>query len=170
MGPFDPSSPERLAMDRDLRYQKAVDVAAVYLRHGLSVWVDGNFPTATRRSSILDLARASVVHDVVLLQCICSDVSLLEARFARRRDDPALPDSAANSLTAYYGSVGHFEAVDPSELSGFASAEVVVYDSCRGIITSPAPSTPLGCRLHHELTVNRFIRHDGPPSEPSNTD
>ena len=170
MGGFDRSSPAALARDRELRYAKLFHVVSSYLQQGLSVWVDGNFPTTEWRGQLWARAQDHGVREVVVLQCICSDPSLLYERFARRRNDPSLPDAAANDVDAYFGSVQQFVPVGDQEISGFLAAEVLFFDSCRGILHPAEPSTSLGENVRHALIAENIIGSSATPSRPSSTD
>lgn len=170
MGTFDRSSAATLARDREMRYSRLFHVVSSYLQQGLSVWVDGNFPTTAWRDALWLHARAYGVRDLVVLQCICSDSLVLHERFSRRRSDRSWPDAVANDLGAYEGSVAQFEPIGDDEMSGFAAAEVLVFDSCRAVLNPTQPHTRFGAIVQHTLTRLGFINSSGLPSRPSSTD
>jgi predicted kinase len=157
LGSFDPTSPEKLAHDREVRYRHLFDLADAYLSRGLSLWVDGNFPRRAWRSEILGLARRYAVSEVAAIQCFCSVPELLEERFRARREDPDQPDAQANDISAYHGSVSHFEPVTAAEFNDLASWELLEYDSCRKILKLRKLHSHLGSGIHRQMLACGFL-------------
>ena len=157
LGSFVPTSPEKLAQDREIRYRHLFDLAEAYLSRGLSLWVDGNFPRQTWRSGILDAARRHGVSEVAAIQCFCSIPALLEARFRSRREDPDQPDASADDISAYHGSVSQFEPLTAVEFAGFADWEVLEYDSCRKSLGPRERPGGLGSEIRRQMLTCGFL-------------
>ena len=157
LGSFDPTSPEKLAQDREIRYRHLFDLAEAYLSRGLSLWVDGNFPRRAWRSGILDAARCHSVSEVVAVQCFCSAPELLEERFQSRRADPEQPDARADDISAYHGSMSQFEPLTADEFTGFAAWEVLEYDSCRKSLGFRERPAVLGSEIRRQMIICGFL-------------
>lgn len=157
LGSFDPSSPEKLAQDREARYRRLFSLVEAYLSLGLSIWVEANFPLRTWRSEILDLARRHAVSEVTSIQCFCSLPELLEERFRNRRRDPFQPDAQADDISAYYGSVSQFEPLSASEFYGFADWEILEYDSCKNRIKTRTRHSHFGSEILHQMLACGFL-------------
>jgi len=157
LGSFNPTSPEKLAEDREVRYGHLFDLADAYLSHGLSLWVDGNFPRRAWRTAILRLAERHHVSEVAVIHCFCSVPELLEERFRSRRADPAQPDAKADDISAYHGSVSQFEPLIDVEFEGLADWEVLQYDSCRKSLGFRKPPGPLGSEIHRQMLARGFL-------------
>jgi predicted kinase len=170
MGPFDRSSDAALECDRQLRYEKLFSIAEAYLRAGLSIWIDGNFPKRVWRRRLWALAALHRVEEVAVLQCICSDETMLEERFERRRADTLQPDASANDMSAYHGSVRQFESIEPDEIENIATSEIIVHDSCRHSIQPQVPLTTTGRLIRDALAASGLVRQSGDTSEESSTD
>jgi predicted kinase len=144
LGGFDRSTMARLAQDREIRYRHLLAIATSYFERGLSVWVEGNFPTRSWRAAILTAARRCNLVELAVVRCDCSDRAALDARFRRRRVDPTQPDATANDISVYDGSVAQFERLDGNEFAGWPRWEVIEYDSCGGAIERWPSTTRLG--------------------------
>lgn len=158
MGTFDPSSPERLAQDREVRYRRLLEIADAYLCRGLSLWLDGNFPKRAWRAEVFDLARRYRVSEVAVVRCHCSDPARLEERFASRRADRDQPDAEANDISAYHGSVAQFESLLSAELEGLDDWEMLDYDSCRGTLGPRPRPSHLGSEISRQMLVCGFLK------------
>jgi hypothetical protein len=157
LGSFDPTSPEKLAQQREERYGHLFELADAYLSRGLSLWVDGNFPQRAWRSGVLGVARRHGVPEVAAIQCFCSMPARLEKRFLSRRTDPDQPDARADDISAYHGSVSQFEPLTPEELEGIPTWEILEYDSCRKRLGPRQHPTRLGSEIRRQMLACRFL-------------
>lgn len=147
MGEFDPST----LAGRETRYDRLVTVLDAYLKQGLPVWLDGNFPTRIWRRKVLDAARAAHVREVVVVHCVCFNANVLEHRFVARRRDPQRPDGRSNTIAEYHRSVQQFETLDDSEFHDIESWEVLRFDSCENLVAPEKPVTPFGALVRDRI-------------------
>lgn len=112
MGPFvsDKNNPDFIPL-RNSRYERLKMITDKYLSLGISVVLDGNFPFKKLRQEIYSIGRKYNVIDIISIKCTCDDISKLEQRFKYRRNNLNTPDSNANTIDAYWGSVKDYESI-----------------------------------------------------------
>lgn len=130
LGPFssDREDPRFLAL-RDNRYRIASEVAAEYLRNGISVVLDGTYSLRRWRKEIYSLASKHGVEDVVAIKCTCSNLEMLGNRFCYRQQVTRAPDAQANQMKAYDESLVEFEPIDEDRLPNNGKISLIDFDS-----------------------------------------
>lgn len=110
----DADSPDFMKL-REARYETACQLVNQYLRSETSVVVEGTFARREWRRMIYDAARQHGQRDIIAITCVASDPSTVEKRLMHRRLNRDVPDAAASSMDAYWGSVAAFEPIERDE-------------------------------------------------------
>jgi len=82
------------------------------LKWCISVILNGNFPFKSLKNDIYVVGTKYDITDIISIKCTCSDIHKLEERFKYRRYNINTPDSKANTIEAYRGSVEDYEDID----------------------------------------------------------
>lgn len=114
---------------REARYGVLTAVVEQYLENDVSIVVDGTFALRRWRDAIYALAAPHGGVEVIVLTCVCSRRDILERRFLHRRQVPDGPDSLANRVEAYDGSVNEFESVEDDRLLDGRLVSLIEFDS-----------------------------------------
>lgn len=139
---------------RDRRYHRALRVADGYMQMGIPVVMDGTYALRQWRAGVFSLAQRHGITEVVLVTCSCSSEIEVARRFSRRASDPHLPDAAARSVEAYYGSVAEIEEVTDQEVPAGIQLGRIGVDSYTGQ-AQLAAATPLAELI--EPVVRRLV-------------
>lgn len=113
---------------REIRYKKALDVLKLYLKLDISVVLDGNYPFKKLRQRVYDLGVQYNVDDIISITCICTEPKIIQNRFNFRLINSTVPDSKANLLTAYYGSVEEYETIENDNYKN-EKVSMMIFDS-----------------------------------------
>ena len=114
---------------RDQRYRIAAEIAEVYLKRGVSIVLDGTYTLRRWREKIYEMAHTYDASDVIAVTCTCSRPEVVKERFAYRRRVRGVPDAAANSVDAYWGSVEEFEPIEDDRLPDGRRPSHLEFDS-----------------------------------------
>lgn len=115
---------------RNARYEKLMVITEKYLELNISVVLDGNFPNKNLRKQIYKLGEKYNVMDIISIRCICSDVNKLEERFKYRRENVFTPDSNANTIETYLGSVDDYENITDDKYRNHNISRILFDSGC----------------------------------------
>jgi thymidylate kinase/predicted kinase len=119
---------------RQLRYDRALRIAGSFLAGGLPVVLDGTYSLRDWRAAVFRMVALGQIRKLVIVSCECHDMRTMARRFGNRVSDADLPDANANSLAAYYGSLGEFEAFDVVEVPAGVELGQVSVDTFSGSV------------------------------------
>ncbi len=112
------SGVEIMNIQRSVRYKKAKEIAKKYLSLSASIILDGTYNSRESREEIYTLGEIYHVDDIIVLTCICSDERIVEQRLNYRKAVVSVPDSYANTLEDYRGSIGSIESLENDKFNG----------------------------------------------------
>jgi predicted kinase len=151
---FRPNYTTRDSLDEELRdvaYAAAIAAAAEYTAKGEIVVLDAAFHALSRRHRLYE----SIIGEsagLVMLYCLCDDLSQVRTRIERRLSVPGLPETQANSMSIYEFIDANFDELQPQEFPAKVPTTLFRLDTARNSLESVV-TYGIATRMHQDYVA-----------------